>query len=73
MYASIFSDPYVRIVRTAMGIFVEPIHKPFLYVTLALLTIIFVSAFVSQFIGCDLFTFWQNPFFFIEPRVRIYG
>jgi len=56
-----------------MAIFAEPIRKPFLYIALALLTIIFVSAFVCQFIGCDLFTFWKDPFFFFEDRVRIYG
>jgi hypothetical protein len=56
-----------------MGIFTEPPNQLFLYVALALLTIIFISAFVCQFIGCDLFTFWKTPFFFIEERVRIYG
>lgn len=56
-----------------MAFFPEPQSKPFLYVSLIFMAVIFIAAFICQFIGCDLFTFWNNPYFFIEPRVRIYG
>lgn len=56
-----------------MAIFADPLRKPFLYVSLILLAIIFLAAFVCQFIGCNLFSFVNNPYFFIEERVRIYG